>query len=484
MRRSGNSRSSWTGFKKSPGCRGRRTTRVDRSWTFGIERCATVPVERTVKDGPVLRAARRERAESQADAAFGRAVHKDALLRRCENDRRASQARLYRQSETSPAITAADGIGSDLSETAAVGACAWSSHLSVPAAPRCYYATQSSVVERHHVHPAAHRFHLSSCGHGLVQPVRAQLGNIDEPGCRILLLGSGLCVAAGPSGNLQHRPGIAIHQRRVHRQTRGREYPDQHGWPRPRIGQRFCRAAVENSQIRRRLSEGLQRSSRCGSESSPVLQLLQWAAAASSVELSDARSRVLRSERSKTGYAQGRLRCRSSFIAHPGAKLFRPHNKNKDAASRRLLLMSFEGMSKTSRTIEAPTQKADAPGHLSDEFPAGYSSTGCPPALPASASPAGVDYASGLAQLRGIFNNERSRTENRNQTHRQRSTLTGQFFCPKNGEYLILCGLDCLVCVFYSLMRSAGQHLRAGVVWPLAYQMELCRQIRDLHATI
>src|SRR2546427_333468 len=148
MRRSGNSRSSWTGFKKSPGCRGRRTTRVDRSWTFGIERCATVPVERTVKDGPVLRAARRERAESQADAAFGRAVHKDALLRRCENDRRASQARLYRQSETSPAITAADGIGSDLSETAAVGACAWSSHLSVPAAPRWYYATQSSFVER------------------------------------------------------------------------------------------------------------------------------------------------------------------------------------------------------------------------------------------------------------------------------------------------------------------------------------------------
>src|SRR5438094_5831555 len=34
--------------------------------------------------------------------------------------------------------------------------------------------------------------------------------------------------------------------------------------------------------------------------------------------------------------------------------------------------------------------------------------TGCSPALPASASPAGVEYASGLAQLRGIFNNERS----------------------------------------------------------------------------
>src|SRR5438876_9594096 len=89
-------------------------------------------------------------------------------------------------------------------------------------------------------------------------------------------------------------------------------------------------------------------------------------------------------------------------------------------------------------TINPQSQKADAPSHLSDEFPAGYSSTGCSPALPASASPAGFDYASGLAQLRGIFNNERSRTENRNQTHRQRSTLTGQFFCPKNGEYLMV----------------------------------------------
>ena len=65
-----------------------------------------------------------------------------------------------------------------------------------------------------------------------------------------------------------------------------------------------------------------------------------------------------------------------------------------------------------------------------------YSSMRYSPAALVSASPAGVDYASGLTQLRGIFNNERSRTEKPNQTQRQRSTLTGQFFCPKNGEYL------------------------------------------------
>ncbi len=86
--------------------------------------------------------------------------------------------------------------------------------------------------------------------------------------------------------------------------------------------------------------------------------------------------------------------------------------------------------------MKAPTHKADASARLSDEFPAGYPSTRCSPAVLVSASPAGVDDASGLFQLRGIFNNERNRTEKPEPIHRQRSTLTGQFFCPKNGEYL------------------------------------------------
>ena len=68
--------------------------------------------------------------------------------------------------------------------------------------------------------------------------------------------------------------------------------------------------------------------------------------------------------------------------------------------------MSFEGMRKSIRTIEAPTYNAGASAHLSDEFPAGYSLTGCSPALPASASPAGIEYASTLGQVRGMFNEE------------------------------------------------------------------------------
>ena len=98
-----------------------------------------------------------------------------------------------------------------------------------------------------------------------------------------------------------------------------------------------------------------------------------------------------------------------------------------------IFLMSFEGMRKSIRTMEAPTQDADAPTHLSDEFPAGYSLTGCSPALPASASPAGGEHDSRSAQLRGFLT-----TKEAKQTKQQDSgsTLIGQFFCPKVGVHL------------------------------------------------
>jgi hypothetical protein len=99
-------------------------------------------------------------------------------------------------------------------------------------------------------------------------------------------------------------------------------------------------------------------------------------------------------------------------------------------------LMSFEGMGKSIRTMEAPTSKTDAPAHLSDEFPTGYSLTRCSPAELVSASPAGVNDALAQDQPRGFLNYDRSRTENLNRFQRQQSTLTSQFFCPKNGETL------------------------------------------------
>jgi hypothetical protein len=96
-------------------------------------------------------------------------------------------------------------------------------------------------------------------------------------------------------------------------------------------------------------------------------------------------------------------------------------------------LMSFKGMGKSIRTMEASTSTANASPHLSNEFPAGYSLTRCSPAELVSASPAGVDDASGSVQIRGSLST--IKTENHNSTGSE-STLKGQFFCPKNGEYL------------------------------------------------
>jgi hypothetical protein len=96
--------------------------------------------------------------------------------------------------------------------------------------------------------------------------------------------------------------------------------------------------------------------------------------------------------------------------------------------------MSFKGIGKSIRTIEAPTLKANASTHPSNEFPASYSLTRCSPAELVSASPAGVDNALGRVQLRGSLST--TETENPKSTGSE-STLTGQFFCPKNGEYLI-----------------------------------------------
>src|SRR4026207_153454 len=55
--------------------------------------------------------------------------------------------------------------------------------------------------------------------------------------------------------------------------------------------------------------------------------------------------------------------------------------------------MSFKGIRKSIHSMRTPTSRSASPTHRLDEFPAGYSSTGCSPAEPASASPATTQYA-------------------------------------------------------------------------------------------
>jgi putative transposase len=56
---------------------------------------------------------------------------------------------------------------------------------------------------------------------------------------------------------IQHRPGLAVHQRSLHWAAKERRHRDQHGWQGPLGRQRLRRAAVALAQIRARLSSCL-----------------------------------------------------------------------------------------------------------------------------------------------------------------------------------------------------------------------------------
>src|SRR5438093_9555518 len=141
---------------------------------------------------------------------------------------------------------------------------------------------------------------------------------------------------------------------------------------------------MANREIRRSLLERLCRCAGRDWKFEKLFSLLQFRPAASGARQSNTSGGLLRNSEQERTLLSAR--------------------RNKDAA--RHFLMSFEGMGKTIRTMEAPIQKADAPAHLSDEFPAGYSLTGCSPALPASASPAGAHLAG--RRLRCTINFQRT----------------------------------------------------------------------------
>src|SRR5437867_6437599 len=140
--RSESCRWNWTGFKKSLGsCDAERETRMHRRGSEDIEHRAEVPTDRTAALDVVLHTAERDGGESEADAALGSAIHAHAVSRKPTHGDCAGTAGLDGQSQTDSATHAADGHRSDLSETAAVGSCARSSDLSVPAARSGNHAT-------------------------------------------------------------------------------------------------------------------------------------------------------------------------------------------------------------------------------------------------------------------------------------------------------------------------------------------------------
>jgi len=80
--------------------------------------------------------------------------------------------------------------------------------------------------------------------------------------------------------------------------------------------------------------------------------------------------------------------------------------------------------------MEAPTKTAGASAHLSDEFPAGYSLTGCSPALPASASPAASSMLQRWPKSGDVFCSDIKWNEHNQNTQGGGSHFRIRFFCP------------------------------------------------------
>ena len=84
-------------------------------------------------------------------------------------------------------------------------------------------------------------------------------------------------VEARQAGDLQHRPGLAVHGRRVHRPADQERHRDQHGRQRCMARQRLRRAVVAQREIRGGVSQGLRQRVRGPHIDWPLSRLLQRA---------------------------------------------------------------------------------------------------------------------------------------------------------------------------------------------------------------
>ncbi len=139
----------------------------------------------------------------------------------------------------------------------------------------CIYA-QSGVGNGPDLHPHGAGICLSVRRRGLVQPEGLVMAVVDHDGSSLLHRGGGggTC-PSWQAGNLQYRPGIAVHLHRLHR--RAEEVTDCHldGWQGCVARQCLRRAALAFDQIRGSLPPCLQDCVRGTRWHRPISELLQ-----------------------------------------------------------------------------------------------------------------------------------------------------------------------------------------------------------------
>src|SRR5450631_301668 len=260
---------------------------MDRPGPRSPDRHAAVRTDRFAAFDLLLPAVAGERGEPASAPAARRTVHGVALLWQPPDGRHAGGE--------SRAGTAADGHSRyrgvvSQAETEPPGA--RSPDLPLPVARCADHSPQSGLEHRYYLHSDAERLSVSGRRHGLVQPLRAQLGALQYDGDQLLSGRPAGRVPLRPARDLEQRPGLAVYRRRFSGPAQKARHLDQHGWPRPRPRQRIYRALVEIAEVRTHLSRRLRRRSGAVYGVATLLPLLQLRPSASGPRLQNARRSV------------------------------------------------------------------------------------------------------------------------------------------------------------------------------------------------
>src|ERR1019366_2888103 len=267
---------------------------MDYSQTSSLVGAAAVPTAGPGSGQLLLSSRAGVGGQSALHAIAGSGIYRSSLLRSAEDDGLVATAGACRGAQAGAAPAPCDGADGGVSEAAFEPQSIGLPALSVSVEGPGHRAPQPSLEHRHHLHPAAGWICFLGGDPGLVQPLCARLGTIDYVGSRLLCGGPGASVSDATPGDLQQRPGRAIHQRSVPGTVAGGPSALEHGWARPGIRQYLRGTALAQRQVRGGLPQGLPRRRRGPRRTPAVFSLLQREASSSSAGLSHAAQRAFR----------------------------------------------------------------------------------------------------------------------------------------------------------------------------------------------
>jgi hypothetical protein len=154
----------------------------------------------------LLFARENRRAGAEADAARGRDLHDESVLRFAPHHGGAAEGRALHQPQAHSKDHAEIGTGGDLAGPAHVPATSRTPEVSLSLARACHPQAHAGVELGYHLHPIAWGIRISSGGDRLVQSASAISSTLKQPGEHLLPGGlRGRDRALRPARNFQYR---------------------------------------------------------------------------------------------------------------------------------------------------------------------------------------------------------------------------------------------------------------------------------------